>query len=88
MAEFVVALGADGRIVSQGSFDKALKEDHELQAELAAEKKELKKAEEEIDTFPLDGAAETKDGKLVIAEEISVGRVGWKACKCFQDNIK
>ncbi len=38
--------------------------------------------EEEIDADPLEGEAEKKDGKLVVAEEISVGRVGWKACEC------
>ncbi|RPD53734.1 P-loop containing nucleoside triphosphate hydrolase protein [Lentinus tigrinus ALCF2SS1-7] len=85
VAEFVVALGTDGRIVSQGSFDKALKEDQELQAELAAEKEELDKADEEIDTPPLEG--EAKDGKLVVAEEISVGRVGWKAFMLYFGNV-
>ncbi len=42
----------------------------------------MKKAEQEIDATPLEGEAEKKDGKLVVAEEISVGRVGWKACEC------
>ncbi|KAI0709575.1 P-loop containing nucleoside triphosphate hydrolase protein [Cerioporus squamosus] len=87
VAEFVVALGTDGRIVSQGSFDKALKDDRELQAELAAEKEEMEKAEEEIDAAPLEGEAGKKDGKLVVAEEISVGRVGWKAFMLYFGSV-
>ncbi|TFK92734.1 P-loop containing nucleoside triphosphate hydrolase protein [Polyporus arcularius HHB13444] len=87
VAEFVVALGTDGRIVSQGSFDKALKEDRELHAELAAEKEEMEKAEQEVDAAPLEGEAEKKDGKLVVAEEISVGRVGWKAFMLYFGSV-
>ncbi|KAI0753285.1 P-loop containing nucleoside triphosphate hydrolase protein [Daedaleopsis nitida] len=82
IAKLVVALGSDGRIISQGSLDKALKEDHELLEELVTEEEELEKAAEEVDKPVVDGA-EKKDGKLVVAEEIREGLVGWDALRMY-----
>ena len=88
IADFVVALGADGQIVSQGSLDKALKEDRELLEELATEEQELEKAEQELDKPIIEGADTGKnvdktDGKLVVAEEIGEGWVGWNARESY-----
>ncbi|KAH9951515.1 hypothetical protein B0H21DRAFT_775731 [Amylocystis lapponica] len=63
IADFVVSLGKDGRIHSQGSLSKAIAEDKELSAELAQESKEL-----DQDQINVEG--NTADGKLVVAEEI------------------
>ena len=82
IADFVVALGNDGRIISQGSLDKALKEDDQLFEELKAEVDEMAKAEQEVDASGKDEETlRPGDGKLIVAEEIGEGRVGWKARK-------
>ena len=81
IADFVIALGNDGRVVSQGSLDKALKEDSALYEELRAEVDELAKADQVVDDQKPDEPKGDSDGKLVVAEEIQEGRVGWSACE-------
>ncbi|KAH8104855.1 hypothetical protein BXZ70DRAFT_1049038 [Cristinia sonorae] len=45
---------------------------------------ELAKAEEPVDNkVPVDEAKRTEDGKLMVAEEIAVGRIGWSEVKLF-----
>ena len=80
MADFIVSMGSNGRILSQGSLSKALAKDKKLSAEMKQETKQMEQAEHEID--PVEPAQESKsDGKLIVAEEISEGHVGWPACK-------
>ncbi|KAI0753304.1 P-loop containing nucleoside triphosphate hydrolase protein [Daedaleopsis nitida] len=86
VADFVVALGADGRIVSQGSLDKALQEDHALMEELATEEQELGKKEDIVDDAELDSAEGRTAGKLVVAEEIGEGHVRWDALQLYLNN--
>ena len=84
IADFVVSLGTDGRVQSQGTLSKVLAKDDKLAEELAEESEEIKKAENEVDHVdPDDEAAPPKaDGKLVVAEEISEGHISWQACEC------
>lgn len=80
IAHFVVSLGSDGRVVSQGHISEALARDKNLLKETAENMKGLEKADEEID------ATEAKvkgDGKLMVAEEIQEGHVSWKSLKLF-----
>ncbi|KAI0767285.1 P-loop containing nucleoside triphosphate hydrolase protein [Fomes fomentarius] len=88
IADFVVALGTDGRIVSQGSLDKALKEDKMLLEELKTEEKQLQQVHQEIDepVLQADAVDQQKDGKLVVAEEIGEGLVGWNALRMYFRN--
>lgn len=80
IADFVVSIGANGRISSQGSLSKALAKDKKLSKELKDESKEIEKAEHEIDPVePATEPSKKSDGKLVVAEEISEGHVGWPA---------
>ena len=80
IADFVVDMGSDGRIVSQGSLSSALEKDSKILKEVQEEQEELEKAEQEIDPEdPEDTAAKQNAGKLVVAEEIQEGRVGLKA---------
>ena len=60
---------------------KALANDDKLIAELNESNKEVAKADEEIDEAAPDEAHKKGDGKLVVAEEISEGHVGWPARK-------
>ncbi len=85
IADFVVSLGMDGRVQSQGSLSKVLAKDDKLAEELAEAREEIKKAENEVDHVEPDdeNAPKKADGKLVVAEEISEGHVSWTARKSF-----
>ena len=78
LAQFVVSLGTDGRIATQGSVKDAIKKNKALAKELKHEDEavELDEAEER-----LEGPGEDKKGKLVLAEEIEEGHVTREACK-------
>ncbi|THH21507.1 hypothetical protein EUX98_g8371, partial [Antrodiella citrinella] len=85
IAEFVVSMGKNGRVSNQGSLKKILAKDTKLSAELQTEEEQLAKVDNEIDDQALTGTATKKpaDGKLVVAEEIAIGHVGWSAAKLF-----
>ena len=77
IADFVVSLGTDGRVHSQGSLTHALEADKDLAAEITEQARQSK-AEEE----PAPETTERKQkGKLIVEEEVSMGQVGWSACK-------
>ena len=78
IAGFVVSIGKDGRILSQGSVSDALAKDHTFAIEVNRDQQVLEKAEENVDpSAPKD---DKSDGKLIIAEEIEEGHVSWAAC--------
>ena len=82
IASFVVSLGTDGRIASQGSVSEALLKDNEVEKEMEESKDAIKKAEQEETTEGNPDEAKPKsDGKLVVAEEIAEGHVSWAAGK-------
>ncbi|KAI0918391.1 hypothetical protein AcV5_002391 [Taiwanofungus camphoratus] len=85
ISEFVVSLGTDGRISSQGGLSNALAKDDKLAAAMAEESKEIEKAEEEVDQIIPD--VKQADGKLIVAEEISEGHVSWQALKLFFSSL-
>ncbi|RDX55372.1 hypothetical protein OH76DRAFT_1428233 [Lentinus brumalis] len=89
IADFVVSLGTDGRVHSQGTLSKVLAKDDKLAEELAEESEEIKKAETEVDHVdPGDEFAPTKaDGKLIVAEEISEGHVSWQALRMYLSSM-
>ena len=78
IADFVVSLGTNGRIHSQGSLSNVLETDEALVSE-SSEQMPSEKAEQSTDVTPLDA---TKKGKLIVEEEISAGQVSWRACMC------
>ncbi|KAF7977580.1 hypothetical protein HWV62_3166 [Athelia sp. TMB] len=79
IADFVVSLGTDGRVLSQGSVSEALAKDQTLVEEVEKDQEALAKADTEI-----DGKVEVKsDGKLIVDEDIAVGHVSWAALKGF-----
>ncbi|CAE6442804.1 unnamed protein product [Rhizoctonia solani] len=80
VADFVVALGHGGRILSQGSIGTVLGSNAKLKDE----------AKEELASNPsksTDGerveTATRPSGKLTAAEEVAEGHVGWSALKLF-----
>ncbi|KAF8883986.1 P-loop containing nucleoside triphosphate hydrolase protein [Infundibulicybe gibba] len=80
IADFVVSLGLDGRIASQGSITEALAKNRKLAMELSREHHALRKTEEEVDSPPAD---DSKGGKLIVAEEIEEGHISWAALKLY-----
>ena len=74
LVDFVVALGSNGKVQSQGSMSKALARDSEL-AEAAEEQAQLDSDERNVDEETARRAA----GKLIVEEEVAVGHVGWDA---------
>ena len=82
IADFVVDVGSDGRILSQGTLENALAHDSSLLKDVEHEAEELQKADQEIDgEKEEDVNVQSSAGKLVVAEEIEEGHVGWRACK-------
>ncbi|KAH9848044.1 P-loop containing nucleoside triphosphate hydrolase protein [Lenzites betulinus] len=89
VADFVVDMGSDGRILSQGSLSSALARDSKLLKEVEEEREEIEKANTEVDAEKPVEVAEVKqtDGKLVVAEEMEDGHVGWSALKLYIGNV-
>ena len=79
ISDFVVDVGSDGHILSQGTLSTALAHDEKLLKEVQQDAEELQRAEEELDDKPEDVNAKSSAGKLVVAEEIEEGHVGWHA---------
>ncbi|KAI0782161.1 multidrug resistance-associated ABC transporter [Abortiporus biennis] len=87
IAEYVIALGSDGRVLSQGSLSNVLAKDQKLSAELAKETKEIAEADKEIDEESPDELAKKVAGKLIVEEEVEMGHVGWTALKLLFANM-
>ncbi|KAJ3523042.1 hypothetical protein NMY22_g11626 [Coprinellus aureogranulatus] len=81
VADFIVSMGSDGRVLSQGSVSDTLKLDRKLAKELKTEEEKLKKADDEVEAH--EEAGKPADGKLILAEEQEEGHVGWGALKMF-----
>lgn len=82
-AQFVVSLGIDGRIASQGQVADAMSKNKDLIVEAQEDAEAMAKAEEEIDEQKPEDKIAKGDGKLTVAEEIQEGHVSWKALKLF-----
>ena len=82
LADFVVSLGTDGRIASQGSVSDAIAKNKELAEEVKHEEKAIELDEEESPEESEETAEEANaSGKLVLAEEIEEGHVSKDACE-------
>jgi hypothetical protein len=81
VAHYIVSLGANGRIASQGLISETIAKDVAFAAEVARDQEVLEKEAEVLDT-PEQPKADAKksDGKLVMSEEIAEGHVSWPAC--------
>ncbi|KAF9257856.1 P-loop containing nucleoside triphosphate hydrolase protein [Marasmius fiardii PR-910] len=84
LADFVVSV-KDGKIMSQGSLDAALREVESLVEEVEEKTVELKNDEEtaEGEAQSDDTAKPGSDGKLIVAEEVQFGRVGSSSAKLY-----
>ncbi|KAJ7078086.1 hypothetical protein C8R44DRAFT_992812 [Mycena epipterygia] len=81
IADFTISIGLNGRILSQGSVAEALQHDIALANEANAD---LQVMEQVVDAAPVEATTETKtDGKLILAEEVQLGRVKWSAVNLY-----
>ena len=80
IADFVVSLGSDGTVRSQGTVEDVLQRDSMLRT-LAAGSAEENKTEDEVIVVEGEKNDGPAAGKLVVAEEISEGHVSWSACE-------
>lgn len=76
VSDFVVVLGLDGKVTSQGSMSEALKSNSRLRRRAKKQSVEVAKAEDKI---PSAEKSEKKTGKLIVKEEMGVGHISWKA---------
>ena len=75
----------EGRVLQQGTVKEVLKYDAVVLAELKEEKEVLKKVDEEVDLPPgtIAPTATKSDGKLIVAEEVALGHVGWAPSQLY-----
>lgn len=81
-ANYVISLGGDGRIVSQGTVDDALKNNATLRETINAVNENAEKEEDPVDDprrsiLEKDKAKKKVDGKLMVAEEMADGHLSW-----------
>lgn len=77
----MIALGPDGRVLSQGSLSTALATDKKLFEVAENDNALAEKSDQLIDESEEVDGTKKSDGKLVMAEEVSEGHVGWSACE-------
>ncbi|KAF8744087.1 P-loop containing nucleoside triphosphate hydrolase protein, partial [Rhizoctonia solani] len=87
VADFVISLGTDGRIASQGTIDEAYRSNPKLKAEAEKDEELERKGDQVVDdSNPVDKRNDSNkksDGKLMVAEEVAEGHVSWPALKLF-----
>ncbi|KDR83054.1 hypothetical protein GALMADRAFT_238844 [Galerina marginata CBS 339.88] len=82
VAEFIVSIGQDGTVQTQGvDPEAALAIDPALAAEAELVREETEIANQEVTSLAKKEAP--ADGKLVVAEEIVKGHITWKSVKLF-----
>jgi hypothetical protein len=88
VAKFIVTIGQDGSLQTQGT---DIKDSLELDAQLAAEAEHdhetLEIANEEYNASSGSPEAKTIDVKLIVAEEIAEGHVSWKSMKLYLTSL-
>ncbi|KAG8799885.1 hypothetical protein FRC16_004195 [Serendipita sp. 398] len=89
VSKYVVAVGLDGRISSKGTLEQALATDAKLREELNKEKEIIEKGAEVVDAPVVETKKEEKStqGKLIVAEEVALGRVSWSALKMYLSSL-
>ncbi len=82
IADYVISMTPDGRILSQGTLSTALAKDDRLSTELQREIRDEEQDSGEIDSSQEGKEKKSPNGKLIMSEEVSEGHVGWKSCRC------
>lgn len=80
---FAIELDPNGQVVRQGSLDTLLLESSVLQAEAQHDQENLQSSKEAAETKDDTPPDDSSKGKLIISEEIALGRVSWPAIKLY-----
>lgn len=83
ISDFAIELNSDGRVIRQGSLDVMLDESALLQAEARHDQENLETSKEDEGKNDNNIEEDTSKGKLIVAEEIALGRVAWPAIKLY-----
>ncbi|TCD71270.1 hypothetical protein EIP91_011749 [Steccherinum ochraceum] len=83
VADFVVSLSTDGRVLSQGSLSNALAKDQKLQSEVKKEHEAIEKEEQTVEQTDAADDAKKPSGQLIVEEEVAMGHIGWSALKLY-----
>jgi hypothetical protein len=75
LAHFAVSIGSDGKIAAQGTIPEVLGSDPSILDQLEKNTEEIKAAKGILDTPD----APKTHSKLIMAEEIEVGHIGWES---------
>lgn len=78
VADFVVSIGSGGRIGGQGTVQEVLGIEPQLAAQLQYDEEVLELVDDNEEK--LSEEEKVQQGKLVMAEEVPVGHVSWRAC--------
>ncbi|KAJ7088653.1 multidrug resistance-associated ABC transporter, partial [Mycena epipterygia] len=81
--QFAVSLDQDGHISSQGSIADALIKDNSLLVKAALDHELLEKEGKKVDSPAPADAKTSPSGKLVVEEEIDIGRVSWPSMRLY-----
>ncbi|TCD61149.1 hypothetical protein EIP91_008843 [Steccherinum ochraceum] len=89
VADFVVSLGTDGRVLSKGTLSSALAKDKTLQLEVNKEREALEKEEHTVEHTEAEDTNPPKQpgGQLVVEEEVAMGHVGWSALRLYLSSL-
>ncbi|KAG8740685.1 hypothetical protein FRC12_015908 [Ceratobasidium sp. 428] len=85
VADFVVSLGSNGRVASQGPVQDVLRLNSKFRQEFESDRAIEEKTEQNVvDHQRCDQQdPEQSDGKLVLEEEVAQGHVSWAALRMF-----
>ncbi|KAJ7664839.1 P-loop containing nucleoside triphosphate hydrolase protein, partial [Mycena rosella] len=84
IAQFAVSVGLNGRILNQGSVADALQHDEVLAHEAKTDPQVMEQA---VDAEPVVVNLDTTAGKLILAEELQLGRVKWSAVGMYLSGL-
>ena len=80
LADFVVSLGSDGRIIGQGPVADTIIQAPESLGEVEHKEREIE-PEDEVST--IDRESVEGEDKQVVAEEVARGHISWEASKYY-----
>lgn len=88
IAQYIVAMGTDGRIASCGAPSDVIAQDAQLAAKVEHEQAaiatdEAADAATDSEITPTKVVDAPQGGKLTLAEEIQEGHVSWQACEFY-----
>ncbi|KAF9243723.1 hypothetical protein BU15DRAFT_71850 [Melanogaster broomeanus] len=87
VAQYVVSLNSNGRVISQGTLSEAIAHDDQLAAEMAKEQEILQQKGENSKSSQPSEMPDKGNGKLILSEEILAGHVSWSAFKLYLSNV-